>query len=103
MATIKVWFHQAATIDSNGMSIPVLSEPSLNADDAAESVVLPGVTSAAPVATEFAVIETDKDIRYTVRKEGQTSPNASADTKILYKGRDQIALRPKQTIHFVEA
>lgn len=103
MATILLWYHTAATKDANGHGVPVIEEPSLNADDVAEQITTPATSAPAPIATEFAVIETDADVRYTVRGQNKTTPDATALHKKITVGQNQISLHEGQTIHFIDA
>lgn len=107
MANIKYWFHAAASLDSNGLSTPVLREPSILAGhgqpDEGSLLVTPGATIEAPLATEFITIETDFDVRYTVRKSGDTTTLATANCKRLITPQGQIAIKAGQSIHFIDA
>jgi len=48
------------------------------------------------------VIETTAKVRYTVRRRGETTPIATHTHKYI-EGQSQIALKPGETIHFIEA
>lgn len=106
MANVIYWFHQAATIDSNGWPIPVVAEPSLRATpgsaDVGETLTTPDVTTEAPPASEFLTIETDVKVRYTLRQAGDTASVATALCKSLDTPGGQVAIRPGQSIHFID-
>jgi len=102
MGTALIWYHDAALIDNNGRATLVVNEPSVSAGDIAETVNTPGPSQPAPESTAFAVVEADVNMRYTVRNSG-SNQIATPSHKLFAAGVGQIALRPGQTIHFVDA
>ncbi len=103
MATVKVWYHDAFSKDQRGWPTPVVNEPSLIPGDEAEVLVTPASTQTAPSSCVYAVIETDADIRYTVRQSGDTTSVATQNHKLIAVGTNAITVRPGQSIHFIEA
>ena len=102
MATIKIWYHDAFSKDQRGWPTPVVNEPSLIPGDEAEIVVTPAASQAAPSSCVYAIVETDKNIRYTVRDAGDTTTVATSNHKLILAGTNAITVRPGQTIHFIE-
>jgi hypothetical protein len=103
MATVKIWYHDAFSKDQRGWPTPVVNEPSLIPGDEAEVLVTPASTQSAPSSSVYAVIETDSDIRYTVRPSGDTTTVATENHKKISAGTNAITVRPGQTIHIVQA
>lgn len=103
MAEIKIWYHDALLVDANSFSTPILNEPSIVENDLAEQVTTPAASNPAPKGTRFAYIETDADIRYTVRNPLPAAQTlATANHKKILTGQDGIALREGQTISFID-
>lgn len=103
MATVKIWYHDAFSKDQRGWPTPVVNEPSLIPGDEAEVLTTPASTQSAPSSSVYAIIETDNDIRYTVRSAGDTTTIATENHKKIGAGTNAITVRPGQTIHFVQA
>jgi hypothetical protein len=102
MATVKIWFHDAFSKDQRGWPTPVVNEPSLMAGDLADVVTTPAASQAAPADSVFAIIETNANIRYTVRDIGDTTTLATVNHKSISAGTNAITVKPGQTIHFIE-
>ena len=108
MANILVWYHDGTKIDNNSQPTPIVNEPSLSgtATNGQAEVYAgsPITTTAAPNATSFAWIETDADVRYRVNS---PAPAVQVAATVLHKkiaaGEGAIALRPGQTISFIDA
>ncbi|MEM0942952.1 MAG: hypothetical protein AAGI70_03300 [Pseudomonadota bacterium] len=69
--TVKIWWHQGALRDHKYNSMPVLDEPEL----ARETVTLSGAVETsgpAPEEATLAVIQTDVDVAYVVRRPGES-------------------------------
>jgi hypothetical protein len=103
MATVKIWYHDAFSKDQRGWPTPVVNEPSLIPGDEAEVITTPATTQGAPSSSVYAIIETNIDIRYTVRQPGDTTTVATVNHKLISAGTNAITVRPGQTIHFIEA
>lgn len=68
--TVRIWWHRGALRDEKYNSVPVVEEPEL----ATETITLDGavqVSGAAPVEARLAIIQSDMDIAYVVRRPGE--------------------------------
>ncbi len=103
--TVKIWWHDGAVVDARHHDVPVVNEPELGFETVLVSAT-PANSGPAPSAARVAVVETDVDLRYTVRREGdfsladQVSSKPVAATGI---GTDAIGVQPGHSISFVEA
>jgi hypothetical protein len=103
--TVKIWWHVGATKDVRYNTIPVLHEPELGFETVAVNSV-PSASGPAPKDATIAVIETDVNVRYLVRRPGG---NATADAltskPLAFTGlaTDFIGIAPGYSISFIEA
>ena len=103
--TVKIWWHDGATKDVRYNTVPVLNEPEL----AFETVAVTGAPSAsqpAPRDATIAVVETDVDVRYRVRRPGgnaSADPLSSKPLAMTGLATDFIGVTPGCSISFVEA
>ena len=103
-APIKVWWHDGATKDVRYNELPVVNEPELGFESVTVSLTA-GSTAPAPEDAVVAIVETDADVRYLVRRPGDTT-DASIDSKPLPRtgfGTNSIGVAKDFTISFVEA
>ena len=101
--TVKIWWHDGAVKDIRYHDIPVVAEPELGFDSVSVSGI-PVASSAAPVGATVAIVETDVNVRYTVRRPGETG-DAGANSKPLMAidhGTDSIGVQAGYTISFIE-
>ena len=101
--TVKIWWHDGAVKDIRYHDIPVVAEPELGFETVSVSGT-PALSGAAPVDATVAIVETDVNVRYAVRRPGDTV-DASADSKPLLAvdhGTDSIGVQAGYTISFVE-
>lgn len=103
--TVKIWWHDGALKDVRYNTVPVVSEPELGF----ETVAVTGsasVSGPAPQDATVAVVESDVNLRYLVRRPGS---NAAADPltckplAVTGLSTDFIGVAPGCTISFVEA
>lgn len=103
--TVKIWWHDGAVVDVRHHDIPVVNEPELGFETVAVSGT-PANSGPAPEDSKVAIIETDIDVRYLVRREGGTGLADSVSSKpiaLTGLGTDAIGVRPGYSISFVEA
>lgn len=102
--TVKIWWHDGAVKDIRYHDIPVANEPELGFE--AVSVSTSATASGpAPTDTTVAIVETDVNVRYTVRRPGETA-NADANSKpvlAIDHVTDSIGVQEGWTISFIEA
>ncbi len=102
--TVKIWWHDGAVRDIRYHDIPVVNEPELGYETVAVSAT-PASSGPAPANATFAVVETDKKVRYRVRRPGDLTPaNAVASKPIPATGfsTDTIGVAAGETISFIE-
>lgn len=103
--TVKIWWHDGAVRDVRYHDVPVVNEPELGYIAVAVGPV-PEASTPAPADTTVAVVETDVDIRYVVRRQG-IGPSADSVTSkpiaATGHGTDTIGVQPGDTISFIEA
>ena len=102
--TVKVWWHEGATKDVRYNELPVVNEPELGFESVAVGASAVS-TGPAPEDAVVAIVETDADVRYLVRRPGD-STDASIDSKPLPAtgfGTNSIGVAKDFTISFVEA
>lgn len=103
--TVKVWWHDGAVTDIRHHNLPVVNEPELSYQElSVGSTSVP--TAAAPDLATIAVIETDIDVRYLVRRPNETA-GADAQTskpiRATGHGHDVIGVSTGYSISFIEA
>ena len=103
-ATIKIWWHDGATKDVRYNELPVVNEPELGF----ESVAV-GLTAAssgpAPEDAVVAIVESDANVHYLVRRPGDTTDADPVGSKPLPTtgfGTNSIGVGKDCTISFVE-
>ena len=102
--TVKIWWHDGATKDVRYNTVPVLNEPELGF----EAVAINGsavASSPAPEDATIAVVETDVNLRYLVRRPGGNGSADALNSKPLALtglSTDFIGVSPGCTISFVE-
>jgi hypothetical protein len=102
--TVKIWWHDGATKDVRYNELPIVNEPELGFETLAVSTT-PASTGAAPEDAVVAIIESDVDLRYLVRRAGGNQPADPVNSKPLAKtgfGTDSIGVCAGCTISFVE-
>ena len=103
--TVKIWWHDGAVRDVRYHDIPVVNEPEI----AFESIAVGGTAAAsgpAPSQATVAVVECDVNIRYRVRRPGDTAAADAATSKPIPAtgvSTDTISVGPGDTISFIEA
>ena len=103
--TVKIWWHDGAVVDVRHHDIPVVNEPELSFETVTVSGT-PANSGPAPSDAKVAIVETDVDVRYLVRREGETALADAATSKpiaVTGLGTDAIGVLPGYTISFVEA
>ena len=103
--TVKIWWHDGATNDVRYNNIPVVNEPELGFETVAVSGT-PMPSGPAPDGVVVAIIETDVNIRYLVRRPGETQSADPATSKPLAAtgpATDAIGVGPGCSISFIEA
>lgn len=102
--TAKIWWHDGATKDVRYNELPVVNEPELGFETVTVSAT-PANTGPAPQDAVVAIVESDVDLRYTVRAPGENSPADPVNSKPMPAtgfGTDSIGVRPGCSISFVE-
>jgi hypothetical protein len=102
--TARIWWHDGATKDVRYNELPIVNEPELGFETLAVSTT-PASTGAAPEDAVVAIIESDVDLRYLVRRAGGNQPADPVNSKPLAKtgfGTDSIGVCAGCTISFVE-
>ena len=102
--TVKIWWHDGAVKDVRYHDIPVASEPELAFETVAVDVI-PAASGAAPALASVALIETDVDIRYYVRRPGDTGDAHAVNSKPIRATplqTESIGVVEGDTISFVE-
>lgn len=102
--TVRIWWHDGAVKDIRYHDIPVVAEPEVGF----ETVSVGSTATAsgpAPELTTFAVVETDVDIRYTVRPTGVTTDATALASKPIAAfalTTEMIGVLEGYTISFIE-
>lgn len=102
--TAKIWWHDGATKDVRYNELPVVNEPELGYETVAVSAT-PANTGPAPEDAVVAIVESDVDLRYLVRRSGETQAADPVNSKPLPAtgfGTDSIGVCAGCTISFVE-
>ena len=103
--TVKIWWHDGATLDVRYHNLPVVNEPELGYETVAVSAT-PATTGPAPKKAVVAIVECDVDVRYVVRRPGETGdadPTASKPLAATGFAINSIGVGDNYTISFVEA
>lgn len=103
--TVKIWWHDGAVVDVRHHDIPVVNEPELSFETVLVSGT-PANSGPAPADAKVAIIETDVDCRYLVRREGDVALADATTSKPVAAtglGTDAIGVLPGYSISFVEA
>ena len=103
--TVKIWWHDGATKDVRYNTLPILNEPELGFETVAVTGS-PSVSGPAPDDATIAVVESDVNVRYLVRRPGGNAPADPLTSKPLALtglATDFIGVAPGYTISFVEA
>lgn len=69
--TVRIWWHRGVLRDEKYNAVPIVEEPEL----ATETVTLDGTvqnSGAAPADARIALVQSDTDIAYVVRRPGET-------------------------------
>lgn len=103
--TVKIWWHDGGVVDVRHHDIPVVNEPELGFETVFVSGT-PANTAPAPGDAKVAIVETDVDLRYVVRRVGDAALADVATSKPIAAtglGTDAIGVLPGYSISFVEA
>lgn len=103
--TVKIWWHDGAVRDVRYHDIPVVNEPEIGFETVAVGAVA-ATSGPAPANAVVAVVESDVDIRYRVRRPGQNVDADSAASKPIPAtghATDTIGVAPGDTISLIEA
>lgn len=103
--TVKIWWHDGATRDVRYHELPVVNEPELGYETVAISAT-PANSAPAPKNAVVAIVETDVNLRYHVRRPGETAEADAVASKPLAAtgfGINSIGVGEDYTISFVEA
>ncbi len=103
--TVKIWWHDGATRDVRYHELPVVNEPELGYETVAVSAT-PASSGPAPKNAVVAIVESDVDLRYLVRRPGETAEADAVASKPLGAsgfGINPIGVGEDYTISFVEA
>lgn len=103
--TVKIWWHDGATRDVRYHDLPVVNEPELGYETVSVSAT-PTATGPAPRNAAVAIVECDVNVRYVVRRPGETlEADAVASKPLAATGFavNSIGVARDYTISFVEA
>lgn len=103
--TVKIWWHDGATRDVRYHELPVVNEPELGFETIAIGAT-PASSGAAPRDAVVAIVESDVNLRYFVRRPGETAEADAFSSKPLAAtgfGINSIGVGEGYTISFVEA
>ena len=103
--TVKIWWHDGATRDVRYHDLPVVNEPELGFETVSVGAI-PQSSGPAPTNAVVAIIECDVNVRYHVRRPGDTTDADTVASKPLGKtgfGINSIGVGKDYTISFVEA
>lgn len=102
--TVKIWWHDGAAIDSRRNDMPIVNEPELGFESVAVSTS-PTASGPAPDNATVALVESDIGLRYRVRREGDSTPADTTDSKPMAatgSAVDFIGVKPGASISFIE-
>ena len=103
--TVKIWWHDGATRDVRYHDLPVVNEPELGYETVAVGAT-PASSGPAPRNAVVAIVECDVNVRYIVRRPGETAEADAVASKPLGAtgfGVNSIGVGQDCTISFVEA
>ncbi len=103
-ATIKIWWHDGATKDVRYNELPVVNEPELGFESLTVGLT-PVSTGPAPEDAVVAMVESDANVRYLVRRPGDSTVADLVCSKPLPAtgfGTNSIGVAKDYTISFVE-
>lgn len=101
--TVKIWWHDGGVKDIRYHDIPVVNEPELSFETVAVSPT-PALSGPAPVDATVAIVETNVNLRYVVRRPGDISDADTNSKPILALDHltEAIGVKEGYTISFVE-
>lgn len=102
---VKIWWHDGAVRDIRYHDVPVVNEPELGFEQVAIGPVAAS-SGPAPLNATVAVVETDVNLRYFVRRNGDTTPADAVTSKpiaVTVHQTDTIGVAAGDTISFIEA
>lgn len=102
--TVKVWWHDGATKDVRYNDLPVVNEPELGYESLTVAAT-PVSTGPAPKNAAVAIIESNVNVRYLVRRPGNSTAADAITCKPLPStgfGTNSIGVGKGYTISFVE-
>ncbi len=103
--TVKLWWHDGAVRDVRYHDIAVVNEPEIGFEAVAVGPAA-ALSGPAPATAAIAVVECDVDIRYRVRRPGETADAHVTDSKpIAATGHaiETIGVAAGDTISLIEA
>ena len=103
--TVKIWWHDGAVRDVRYHDIPVVNEPELGFESIAVGAS-PVQSGAAPADAVVAIVESDVNVRYLVRRNGVGGDADAVTSKPIGAtgySTDSIGVRPGDTISLIEA
>ncbi|MEM1297674.1 MAG: hypothetical protein AAGH68_00245 [Pseudomonadota bacterium] len=102
---VKIWWHDGAVVDVRHHDIPVVAEPELGFESVLVSAT-PANSGPAPADAKVAIVQTDVNLRYQVRQDGEVTLADAENSKPIAAtgfGTDAIGIVAGQSISFVEA
>ncbi|MEM7059293.1 MAG: hypothetical protein AAF557_17045 [Pseudomonadota bacterium] len=101
--TVKIWWHDGAVKDIRYHDIPVVAEPEVGFETVAVGATAT-VSGPAPEQATVAIVETDVNVRYTVRPPGITTDANATSSKPVSSGfiTEAIGVSSGHTISFIE-
>lgn len=103
--TVKIWWHDGAVRDIRYHDIPVVNEPEIGYETVSIGAVAAS-SGPAPAQATVAVVECDVDLRYRVRRPGETFDADAVTSKPIPAtgiSTDTIGVGSGDTISFIEA
>ena len=103
--TVKIWWHDGATRDVRYHELPVVNEPELGYETVSVSAT-PASSGPAPKDAVVAIVESDVNLRYLVRRPGETAEADAVASKPIAAtgfGTNSIGVGEDYSISFVEA
>ncbi|MEM7190889.1 MAG: hypothetical protein AAF439_14865 [Pseudomonadota bacterium] len=103
--TVKIWWHDGAVKDIRSHDIPVVNEPEIGFESISVSSTAQA-SGPAPALARVAVVETDVNVRYVVRRPGETADADTIASKPIPAGlyfTDSIGVEEGFSISFIEA
>ena len=102
--TVKIWWHDGATRDVRYNDLPVVNEPELDYETVSVSTT-PASSGPAPENAVVAIVESDVNLRYLVRRAGESADADAVSSKPIPAtgfGTNSIGVCENCTISFVE-